>query len=159
MPAVAVHPTKMIGRYLEVISLIERVHRSYLGLIAAELDQIGSKDINSVQALILLNIGSIKIAINEVRTRGNYLGSNMSYIIKNLLGNGYLLHERSPHDRRVVVIWLSDKGRALCDRLTEVHDRHVGSMLSEPGCHPDLDRTVWTLRQIEQFWIDRELET
>jgi DNA-binding MarR family transcriptional regulator len=147
----------MIESYLEVVALIERLHRNYRNLVREGLDRIGSHDINSVQALILFNIGDVKIAVNEVRTHGNYLGSNTGYIIKKLIENGYLLHERSAQDRRSVDLRLSDKGRALCARLREIHDRHNG-IIPEPDHGPDLDRTVWTLRQIEQFWIDRELD-
>jgi DNA-binding MarR family transcriptional regulator len=140
-----------------MISLLARVHSNYLDLIGEELDRIGSDDINSIQARILFNIGDAKIPINEVKTRGNYLGSNVSYIIRKLFESGYLFRERSLYDLRAVDIWLSGKGRALCDRLTEMHDGRIG-MSPDPGGNPDLERTVWTLRQIEQFWIDRLLD-
>jgi hypothetical protein len=73
------------------------------------------------------------------------------------LRTGYLLHERSLRDLRSVDIWLSNKGRSICDRLIEMHNQHI-RMFPEPDRDPDLDRTVWTLRQIEQFWIDRQVD-
>jgi DNA-binding MarR family transcriptional regulator len=147
----------MIESYLEAVALIERLHRNYRNLVRESLDRIGSHDINSVQALILFNIGATKIAVNEVRTHGNYFGSNTGYIIKKLIANGYLLHERSPRDLRSVDIWLSNKGRSICDRLIEMHNQHI-RMFPELDRDPDLDRTVWTLRQIEQFWIDQQVD-
>ena len=142
----------LVDRYAEVISVIRQVHHQYLNLIRAQLDQIGVKDINSVQAIILLNIGDATIAIHELRTRGNYLGANVSYIIKRLVGNGYLIQQCSSNDLRTSDIWLSDKGRALCDRLTEVHEHFNTEGRHESGS------AVWTLRQLEQFWIDLQLE-
>jgi hypothetical protein len=38
-----------------------------------------------------------------------------------------------------------------------MHNQHI-RMFPEPDRDPDLDRTVWTLRQIEQFWIDRQVD-
>jgi hypothetical protein len=77
----------MIESYLEAVALIERLHRNYRNLVRESLDRIGSHDINSVQALILFNIGATKIAVNEVRTHGNYFGSNTGYIIKKMIAN------------------------------------------------------------------------
>jgi len=47
--------------YLEVISLIERLHRQVLEVIKMELDRLGLHDINNVQALMLFNIGEAEI--------------------------------------------------------------------------------------------------
>jgi DNA-binding MarR family transcriptional regulator len=146
----------LLNSYLEMMSLIERVHRGYLDLISRELARIGSNDIKSVPALILLNIGEAKLAISEMGTRCNYLGANIAYIAKKLIENGYLLHERSADDRRVVDIWLTDKGRILCERLAEMHAQY-NHLSPEPESNPDLERAVWTLRQIEQLCIDQEL--
>jgi DNA-binding MarR family transcriptional regulator len=147
----------MFDGYLETILIIGRIHRNYYSVIREELGRIGSTDINSVEAFILFNIGNAKCAVNEVRNRTNYLGSNLTHIIRKLIENGYLLDERSQHDHRVVNVWHSDKGRTLCNWLTEMHDRYIGTS-SEPGNHSDLERTLWTLRQIEQLCIDRQLE-
>jgi DNA-binding MarR family transcriptional regulator len=147
----------VIDAYLKMIWLMEQVHWQYINRIREELDRSGCNDIASIEALILFNVGDDKIACSEIRTRGNYLGSNLSYILKNLIENGYLLHERSPHDLRVVHIWLSDKGHVLRNRLIDMHDGDFGT-IPERENDPDLTRTVWTLRQIEQFWIDRELD-
>lgn len=139
-----------LDRYLELISLVERVHWEYLNLLKRELDRIGARDINSTETSILLNIGDARIAVNELRTRGNYLGSNVSYIVKQLIANGYLCHERSSEDLRVSEIWLSDKGRWLFDKLA-VRECDLESAT-------ELENVLWALRRIEQFWIERRLE-
>ncbi|HVB89302.1 MAG TPA: MarR family transcriptional regulator, partial [Beijerinckiaceae bacterium] len=43
--------------YLEALTLVERLHRRLLDVIKDEFDRRGRSDINSVQALLLYNIG------------------------------------------------------------------------------------------------------
>src|SRR5438309_6286662 len=97
--------------YLEALTLVERLHRRLLDVIKDEFDRRGRSDINSVQALLLYNIGDKELTAGELRTRGYYLGSNVSYNVKKLVEMGYLHHARSRVDRRSVRISLAEKGR------------------------------------------------
>src|SRR3954468_7354468 len=90
--------------YLEVLTLVERLHRRLLDVIKDEFDRRSRVDINSVQALLLYNIGDKELTAGELRTRGYYLGSNVSYNLKKLVEIGLLEHERSRVDRRSVRI-------------------------------------------------------
>jgi DNA-binding MarR family transcriptional regulator len=146
-----------LQRYLEVVSLIEHVHSKYHRLLKEELGQIGSIGISSVQAAVLFQIGDSKRSINEVRNRTNYIGSDINFIIQKLINNGYLFRERSQYDHRVVNVWLSEEGRALRAALSAMQDRHIRTFF-KTGAAPDFERTLWTLRQIEQFLIDRQLD-
>src|SRR5438270_4227644 len=105
----------MSNSCLEVISLVERLHRQFLEVVKLELDGIRIHDINNVQAMMLFNIGDAEMTVGELTLRGCYLGSNVSYNLKKLVENGYLDQERSIHDRRSVHVKLTDKGRALRD--------------------------------------------
>src|SRR3954447_302103 len=102
----------MNNQYLEVIFLVERLHRQFLDVVKLELDGIGIHDINNVQAMMLFNIGDAEMTVGELTLRGCYLGSNVSYNLKKLVEKGYLDQERSIHDRRSVHVKLTDKGRA-----------------------------------------------
>ncbi|MGC1695692.1 MAG: MarR family transcriptional regulator, partial [Pseudolabrys sp.] len=64
--------------YHEALTLVERLHRRLLDVIKDEFDRRGRADINSVQALLLYNIGDKELTAGELRTRGYYLGSNVS---------------------------------------------------------------------------------
>jgi DNA-binding MarR family transcriptional regulator len=98
--------------YLEALTLVERLHRRLLDVIKDEFDRRGRSDVNSVQALLLYNISDKELTAGELRTRGYYLGSNVSYNVKKLAESGYLHHARSRVDRRAVRISLTEKGRA-----------------------------------------------
>ena len=103
-------------RYLECLNLVERLHRQLLDVIKDELDRRGERVVNSVQALLLFNIGDQELTAGELRTRGHYLGSNVSYNLKKLVESGYIHHERSDVDRRSVHVSLTDKGAAIRHR-------------------------------------------
>src|SRR5918912_730977 len=121
--------------YLDTISLIERLHRHFLEIVKLELDGLGVHDINNVQGLILFNIGDAEMTVGELTLRGCYLGSNVSYNVKKMVENGYLIQERSQHDRRSIHVRLSEKGKKLRDMLQVMHDRHIG-MLSQTNIKP-----------------------
>ena len=143
----------MDNPYLEVISLVERLHRQFLEVVKLELEGFGIRDINNVQAMMLFNIGDAEMTVGELTLRGCYLGSNVSYNVKKMVGNKYLAHERSVDDRRTIHVRLTEKGIKLRDSLTVMHRRHA-EMLSRaaPGAD-DLQATSVTLRRLERFWI------
>ena len=98
--------------YFELSLLIERLHRHLLEIIKLELDELGSHDINSVQAMMLFNIGDAEMTIGELTLRDCYLGSNVSYNVKKMAENGYLVHERSVHDRRSIRVRAKGRRRS-----------------------------------------------
>ena len=143
----------MTNGYLEVISLIERLHRHFLEVVKLELDGLGIHDINNVQGMMLFNIGDAEMTVGELTLRGCYLGSNVSYNVKKMVENGYLVQERSVHDRRSIHVRLTDKGRDLRDRLSVMHRRHVEMLPRAAVSADDLQSAGVTLRRLERFWI------
>jgi DNA-binding MarR family transcriptional regulator len=143
----------MNNLYLEVISLVERLHRQFLEVVKLELDGFGIHDINNVQAMMLFNIGDAEMTVGELTLRGCYLGSNVSYNVKKMVENGYLAHERSTHDRRSIHVRLTEKGINLRDRLTAMHRRHAEMLSPAALSTEDLQAAGVTLRRIERFWI------
>ena len=143
----------MTNAYLEVISLIERLHRQFLEVVKLALDGLGIHDINNVQGMMLFNIGDAEMTVGELTLRGCYLGSNVSYNVKRMVENGYLEQERSVHDRRSIHVRLTEKGRNLRDRLSVMHRRHVEMLRQTAITDADLQGVVVTLHRLERFWI------
>ncbi|MCR9177141.1 MAG: MarR family winged helix-turn-helix transcriptional regulator [Alphaproteobacteria bacterium] len=139
--------------YLEAIKLIERLHRQFLEVVKTELDRFGIEDINNIQALILFNIGEEELTVGELTNRGYYLGSNVSYNVRKMVENGYLVQERSTHDRRSIRVKLSDKGLELCARMNDMFDRHAASMAEAGIRKDDLADVSESYRALERFWI------
>jgi len=140
--------------YIETILLIERLHRRFLDVIKTELDRLKIEEINNVQTLMLYNINSEKITIGELTNRGYYLGSNVSYNVKDLVEKGFLIKERSEHDKRSTRVKLSDKGLALCARIDELYKRNVEALKTEKPNISSLPAVNATLHQLEQFWTN-----
>jgi DNA-binding MarR family transcriptional regulator len=144
--------------YLEVLSLVERLHRRLLDVIKDEFDRRNRADINSVQALLLYNIGEKELTGGELRTRGYYLGSNVSYNLKKLVETGFLDHQRSCIDRRSVRIKLTDKGREVRDIVDAFCQKHVRTVEQVGGINADEFSTLSkSLHRLERFWIDHIL--
>ncbi|MFP3786526.1 hypothetical protein SB769_35590, partial [Burkholderia sp. SIMBA_024] len=73
------HEDTIRSLYMESLHLVERLHRRLLDVIKDEFDRQGRDDVNAVQALLLFNIGNSELTAGELRSRGYYLGSNVSY--------------------------------------------------------------------------------
>lgn len=139
--------------YTDSILLIERLHRRFLDVIKTELDRLKIDDVNNIQTLILYNISTEQLTIGELTNRGYYLGSNVSYNVKKLVENAYLVQERAPHDKRSTRIKLSDKGLSLCKKIDELYQRNVDEISKELNI-ASFTALNDTLTKLEHFWTD-----
>lgn len=156
-PAEQLNESQMLRpRYLECLNLVERLHRQLLDVIKDELDRRGERVVNSVQALLLFNIGDQELTAGELRTRGHYLGSNVSYNLKKLVESGYIHHERSDVDRRSVHVSLTDKGWEVREAVAKLFERHLESIEAVGNVTADnFDDLNTSLRRLERFWLDQ----
>ncbi len=142
--------------YLETLTMVERLHRRLLDVIKDEFDRRGRSDVNSVQALLLYNIGDKELTAGELRTKGYYLGSNVSYNVKKLVELGFLHHARSRIDRRSVRISLTEKGKEIHRIVAAVYEKHARTVEQIGGipCE-DLARVNVSLGRLERYWTDQ----
>ena len=144
--------------YLEALMLVERLHRRLLDVIKDEFDRRSRADVNAVQALLIYNIGEKELTAGELRTRGYYLGSNVSYNLKKLVEMGFLDHQRSRVDRRSVRIKLTDKGRDVRDVVDTLYQKHVRTVEQVGGINADEFSVLnKALHRLERFWTDQIL--
>lgn len=142
--------------YLETLGLIERLHRLLLDVIKDEFERLGEMEVNSVQALLLFNIGENEVTAGELKSRGYYQGSNVSYNLKKLVDLGYMHHERSAIDRRSVRVRLTDKGLAVRRVVEELFARHTATLDERGVSARDAGaETNAALRRLERFWGDQ----
>ena len=140
--------------YLEALGLLERLHRRLLDVIKDELDRKAIDEINAVQALLLYNISDSELTAGELRTRGYYQGSNVSYNLKKLVDLGYMHHQRSEADRRSVRVRLTEKGRRVRGLLTDLFLRHA-ALLDRRSLTTVLPEVNEALRRTERFWTEQ----
>lgn len=142
----------MATAYYDSIQLIERLHRRFLDVVKIELDKRNIQDINNVQSMILHSIGSEEMTVGELTMRGYYLGSNVSYNVKKMVENDYLVQERSVHDKRSIRIRLSEKGLKLRDILSEMFQKHETALQGTDISSEKLQQLMDTMRRLERFW-------
>jgi DNA-binding MarR family transcriptional regulator len=152
----AVEAEDLKGRYLVSLKLIERLHRLLLDVIKDEFERLGRADVNSVQALLLYNIGDAELTAGELTSRGYYLGSNVSYNLKKLVDAGYISHQRSTTDRRSVRVSLTEKGQEVCKVVNGLYQRQLKSLQQVGGiATDDLETLNQALIRLERFWTDQ----
>ena len=145
-----------LSGYLEMLNLLERLHRLLLDVIKDEFERLGLRELNPVQALLLFNIGDAEITAGELKTRGYYQGSNVSYNLKKLVEMGYMHHERSELDRRSVRVRLSAKGRDVRDLVASLFAGQADEIARTGVLDLDaLDHVAISLRRVERYWGDR----
>ncbi len=148
--------TAFITAYLDALSLVERLHRLLLDVIKDEFERLGILDINAVQGLLLFNIGDHEVTAGELKTRGYYQGSNVSYNLKKLVEMGYMHHQRCEVDRRSVRVRLTEKGRGIRDVVAGLFARHAEGLEGRGVLGPDgIDLITSSLRRVERYWTDQ----
>lgn len=142
--------------YLDALNLVERLHRLLLDVIKDEFERVGLLEINPVQALLLFNVGDNEVTAGELKSRGYYQGSNVSYNLKKLVEAGYMHHQRSEIDRRSVRVRLTEKGRGvhvLVSRLFRTHSEGLmgRGVLNQEG----VEDITSALRRVERYWTEQ----
>ncbi|MFN3664448.1 MarR family winged helix-turn-helix transcriptional regulator [Yoonia sp.] len=153
---VAARQASFMVSYLDALTLVERLHRLLLDVIKDEFERLGLLDINAVQALLLFNVGDHEVTAGELKSRGYYQGSNVSYNLKKLVDLGYMHHERSEIDRRSVRVRLTEKGRNIRLVVARLFATHAEGLLDRQVLdHAGLEDITAALRRVERYWADQ----
>ncbi len=141
----------MKEEYFESVQALERLHRLFLDVVKSELDSLGIFDVNNVQTIVLCNIGTGLLTVGELTNRGYYLGSNVSYNLRKMVQNGYILQIPTPHDRRSSHVKLSPKGLDLYKKFDRIFQGHAEGLNSKGG-KDTLAQLESSLQKLERFW-------
>jgi DNA-binding MarR family transcriptional regulator len=148
--------TAFMASYLDGLTLVERLHRLLLDVIKDEFERIGVQEINPVQALLLFNVGENEVTAGELKSRGYYQGSNVSYNLKKLVESGYMHHERSEIDRRSVRVRLTEKGRSVRLVVARLFATHAEGLMSRGVLdQAGMDDIASALRRMERYWTEQ----
>ncbi|RYH02313.1 MarR family transcriptional regulator [Salipiger sp. IMCC34102] len=142
--------------FLDSLTLVERLHRLLADVIKDEFERIGILEINAVQALLLFNVGDNEVTAGELKSRGYYQGSNVSYNLKKLVESGYMHHQRSEIDRRSVRVRLTAKGRNIHDIVAELFSTHSDRLLTRGVMDQSgIEDINASLRRMERYWTEQ----
>ena len=142
--------------YLESLTLVERLHRRLLDVVKDEFDRQGRADLTAVQAILLYNIGEDELTAGELKSRGYYQGSNVSYNLKKLVDLGFVSHRRSKVDKRTVRVALTPEGKDVAAIVAELYERHIGSVEKVGGIDADeFEQLNRVMLRLDRFWNDQ----
>ena len=134
----------------------KRLHRLLLDVIKDEFERLGVLEVNAVQALLMFNVGDNEVTAGELKSRGYYQGSNVSYNLKKLVDMGYMHHQRCEIDRRSVRVRLTEKGRGIREIVARLFAGHAKGLQDKGVLGVDgLDRINTSLRRVERYWSDQ----
>lgn len=146
----------MLAGYMENLALVERLHRLLLDVIKDEFERVGVLEVNAVQALLLFNIGENEVTAGELKSRGYYQGSNVSYNLKKLVDMGFMHHQRCEIDRRSVRVKLTPEGRRIRDLVADLFVRQAQELDARGVMDLDaIDRINSGLKRMQRFWTDQ----
>ena len=92
---------------------------------------------------------------DRLRSRGFYLGSNVSYNLKKLVELGFIDHQKSASDKRAVRISLTPEGLAIAETVAELYDRHIVSIDKVGGLgEQEFQKMNRSLQRLDRFWND-----
>ena len=155
-PLMEAPPKSLAAGYIETLAMLERLHRLLLDVIKDEFERLGILEINAVQALLLFNVAENEVTAGELKSRGYYQGSNVSYNLKKLVELGYMHHQRSEIDRRSVRVKLTEKGRHVRAALTDLFARHSEILARRSVMDDALLHTInGSLKRMERFWTEQ----
>lgn len=138
--------------HLDIVRVVERLHRRSLDLIRADLLEAGIDDLSPSQVMMLFTIGSGELSVRDLIERGYYLGSNASYSLKRLVEAEYVVRTASERDRRSARIKLSEKGLRLCEMIKHIDRTYHQLVTRDEEEVRELEITFRTLKRLEQAW-------
>lgn len=150
------HAAAFMTSYLDSLTLVERLHRLLLDVIKDEFERVGVLEINAVQALLLFNVGENEVTAGELKSRGYYQGSNVSYNLKKLVDMGFMHHNRSEIDRRSVRVSLTQKGRDVRKVVATLFATHAAGLMGKGVLDNEgIDSITMSLRRVERYWTEQ----
>ena len=151
-------PDTMVSKntryYIELSRAAEHLHRRFLDVLRIELNKRGIRELNTVQALLLANIGDGELSMRELVERGHYQPSVVSYHIRKLGDLGYLDVERSSYDKRSVNIRTTPKAHAVVAGIAEIERGLAVSEAHDTIPEGELQAACRTLRAAKHLWTE-----
>ena len=97
-----------------------------------------------------------EVTAGELKSRGYYQGSNVSYNLKKMVEMGYMHHQRSEIDRRSVRVCLTEKGRSIRDIVADLFARNADGLQSKGVLGSEgIEDITSSLRRVERYWTDQ----
>jgi DNA-binding MarR family transcriptional regulator len=110
-----------IAAYRHAIHMIQQLEVTLHATVTNTLNG-NNIPLNSVQALLLYQLGDNEMRAGELMARGLFFGTNVSYSLKKLTELGYVSVSKGTcrSDRRIVWVAITEKGRTVEARIAKL---------------------------------------
>jgi len=154
-----IHPKEAKQDFNTAIALVERLHQKLHDLLSLALEEADAGEVSAVQALLIYNLGENEIMVGELKTRGFYLGTNVSYNLKKLVQLGYVRQVQATHDKRATRVSLTTKGHKVRQIVEILYNNNIRKILATcPLEYEEIRKAEEVLRIWDQFWGQELLE-
>lgn len=151
--AAGVSPEHAKKTFFKSISAIERLHQKLHEILGLVLEKTPYSDVSPVQALLLFNISDNRTTVGELKSRGFYLGTNVTYNLKKLVKAGYVNRVIMPTDKRSMIVSLTRKGKAARDQVNDFFEQEIATILEDCPLEFEEIETGLKVNEIwDSFW-------
>ncbi len=148
-----VSPDHAKKTFFKSISAVERLHQKLHYILALMLAKTPFADVSPVQALLIHNIADNKTRVGELKTRGFYLGTNVTYNLKKLVKAGYVNRVISNSDKRSMTVSLTRKGMEVCDLVNAFFNKEIETILEIcPLEFHEIETALKVNKTWDNFW-------
>ena len=137
-----------------IVLSINTLNHLFLRNIEKELVKNRVRDINSLQALTIYNIGIDGSTISKVQTNGFKIGTNISYNIFKLEKLKYIFKIPNIHDERSVCVKITEKGIAVINIVDSVimSQSELLKEFYDKGYNSDIKDNI--LFKLQKIWSE-----
>lgn len=144
------------GAFVRSLSLLEQAHRRLHDVVKDALERNGERHLTGVQALLIYEIGEGETPSSQLRSRGAFAGTSLSYTLKKLSEGGYLEQYCSDDDRRTKRLTLTKRGLKVRQLVEDLFERQATALEPTASVRPDdLETMNRTVSRLERFWTDQ----
>jgi len=137
-----------------IVLSINTLNHLFLRNIERELIKNRVRDLNSLQALTIYNIGIDGSTISKVQTNGFKIGTNISYNIFKLEKLKYIFKIPNIHDERSVCVKITEKGIAVINIVDSVimSQSELLKEFYDKGYNSDIKDNI--LFKLQKIWSE-----
>lgn len=148
-----VSPEHAKETFFRSISAVERLHQKLHEILAFVLNETDFSDVSPVQALLIYNISDNRITVGELKSRGFYLGTNVTYNLKQLVSAGYVNQVITPADKRSMLVSLTRKGKKVRNLLNNFFNQEITTILEScPLEFEEIETGLKVTETWDEFW-------
>ncbi len=152
LKGVMVMDKNMKSTLIKANDVFSRISSVFMEIIRLEIERIGVYNLTAAQYIILQHLGNDRIPVGDLSLRSSYFGTNISYNVRKMVENEYIIQEKSQHDQRTHYVSISPKSKELIAKIDQALDEH-GDLLHKYGIDRKyFEEILSSIGKVDDFW-------